>query len=271
MTASHNYEPLMRRILDDARAAGEIAMSYFRSGERTSAGVSSKEGGSPVTEADHLVDAYLRERLTAALPGAGWLSEETADTDDRLSRDFVFVVDPIDGTRGFIAGDARWAVAIALVERGLPVLGIVHLPARGETFTAIAGMGARRNGGVITASARAGLAGARLAGPRGTLEAMARGGVSFEAEPKIPSLAYRLVRVAEGSLDAGIASTHASDWDIAAADLILREAGGLLTDMAGERPRYNRTSTRHPMLCASAPHLHEAMLSALRAAAPGGG
>ncbi len=261
----------MPRLLDDARTAGDIAMGYFRLGERSSAGVSSKEGGSPVTEADHNVDAYLRARLPAALPGAGWLSEETADTDDRLSRDLVFIVDPIDGTRGFIGGDARWAVAIALVDRGKPVLGIVHLPARGETFTAIAGMGARRNGEPITASARSGLSGSRIAGPRGTLDAMARGGLAFETEPKIPSLAYRLVRVAEGTLDAGIASTHACDWDIAAADLILREAGGLLTDLAGERPHYNRKSTRHPMLCASAPHLHEAMLSALRAASPAGG
>ena len=105
-----------------------------------------------------------------------------------------------------------------------------------------------------------------IAGPRSTLEAMARAGVSFTTEPRIPSLAYRLARVAEGSLDAGIASTNACDWDIAAADVILHEAGGVLVNLQGERPLYNRPATRHEMLGAWPTQLHEGMTAALRLA-----
>lgn len=266
MLSSTELSALLARMMDDARVAGEIAMGYFRPGERTSASVESKEGGSPVTEADHRVDAFLKHRLGEALPAAGWLSEETADTDARLSRDLVFIVDPIDGTRGFMHGDARWAVAIALVERGRPVAGIVHLPARGETFSAARGLGAFRNSEPVRVSGRADIEGSLMAGPKSTLDAMARGGLRFAAEPRIPSLAYRLARVAEGSLDVGIASTNACDWDIAAADLIIHEAGGRLTDMRGSRPKYNREVTRHEMLGAWPAQLHDGMMAALRGA-----
>ncbi len=266
MLSISDSSALLARVLDDARVAGEIAMGYFRPGERTSASVRNKEGGSPVTEADHRVDAFLKERLSAVLPEAGWLSEETADTDERLSRDLVFIVDPIDGTRGFMHGDSRWAVAIALVERGEPVLGVVHLPARGETFTALRGGGSWRNAAPIRVSPRVEIEGAAMAGPRSTLEALARGGLRFETEPRIPSLAYRLARVAEGSLDVGIASTNACDWDIAAADLVIHEAGGRLVDMKGFRPTYNRPGTRHELLGAWPAQLHDGMMAALRGA-----
>lgn len=264
MLSTSDPVALLAHITAVARTAGDIALSYFRPGERTTAGVESKAGGSPVTEADHKVDAFLKEQLSRALPQAGWLSEETADTDARLSREFVLIVDPIDGTRGFMNGDPRWAVAIALVQHGSPVLGIVHLPARSETFTGLRGAGAWRNQAPIRASARAELSGALLAGPRTILEAMTRSGLNFLTEPRIPSLAYRLARVAEGSLEVAIASTNACDWDIAAADVIIHEAGGRLTDIAGQRPVYNRLITRHEMLGASPNLLHEAMMAALR-------
>ena len=264
MTANIDTAALMARVTATAVTAGEIASAYFRPGARTSASVESKEGGSPVTEADHRVDAFLKQQLSEALPQAGWLSEETADTEERLTRDLVFIVDPIDGTRAFVHGDPRWAVAIALVERGRPVLGIVHMPARGESFSATLGGGAWRNGEPIRASARQEVAGGLIAGPRSTLEALARNGLQFNTEPRIPSLAYRLARVAEGTLDAGIASTNACDWDIAAADLIIHEAGGLLTDLHGSTPQYNRRETRHDMLGASARQLHNAVIAALR-------
>ena len=264
MAANMDRAALLARMTGVASLAGEIAQSYFRLGERTSASIANKEGGSPVTEADHRVDAFLKERLSALLPEAGWLSEETADTPERLSKDLLFIVDPIDGTRAFMTGDPRWAVAIALVEHGLPVLGIVHLPARGETFSASRGGGAWRNAAPISVSARQASEGALIAGPRTTLDALARNGLRFQTEPSIPSLAYRLARVAEGTLDVAIASTNACDWDIAAADVIIHEAGGRLSDVQGSRPRYNRLATRHAMLGAWPRQIHDEMSAALR-------
>jgi myo-inositol-1(or 4)-monophosphatase len=119
-------------LIDAAREAGAIALTYFRPGERTSARIDYKAGGSPVTEADFAVDAFLRARLGAAFPGAGWLSEETEDDPRRLACSNILIVDPIDGTRGFLAGDPRWAVSIALVVAGRPVAGVVHAPALAE-------------------------------------------------------------------------------------------------------------------------------------------
>jgi myo-inositol-1(or 4)-monophosphatase len=270
VTESFDDSALLAALEESARAAGQIALSYFRHGAQTVASVQSKEGGSPVTEADHAVDRFLTERLRPLLPQAGWLSEETADTDDRLGRDLIFVVDPIDGTRAFMAGDPRWAVCIGIVAAGQPVAGIIHLPAQDETFVAARGHGARRNGLRIEVSKRAHLEGGLMAGPAGLMKTMVRDGLDLRLEPRIPSLAYRIARVADGSLDAGIASTNACDWDIAAADIILTEAGGRLAGLDGRAPRYNRTDTRHGWLGAAARQLHGELTAALRQALEAG-
>ena len=257
---------LLDQMTDAALRAGAIALDYFRPGAKTSARIESKEGGSPVTEADHAVDAFLARELMGALPEAGWLSEETVDHPARLTRDLAFIVDPIDGTRAFMAGDARWAVCIALVERGLPIAGVVHLPAMGQTFVAHRGGGAFRNKERIAVSARASLTGGVIAGPVLMLKGLCEGGMDLRIEPRIPSLAYRFVRVAEGSLDAGIASTNACDWDIAAADIILQEAGGGLKDPRGLSPLYNQPTTRHGLLGAAPGQLQDEMTALLQRA-----
>jgi len=244
--------------------AGEIAHAFFRAGGQTSARIDWKHGGSPVSEADFAVDVFLRQRLSELLPDAGWLSEETADSPERLDRGQVFIVDPIDGTRAFIAGDPRWAVSVALVEAGRPTLAVLHLPAAGLTFEAAVGEGAALNGAPTRVSQRPALAGGRVAGPPRLLDGLTRVGLSLEREPKVPSLAYRLARVAAGELEAAIASTDAWDWDIAAADLIVREAGGLLTDLDERLPAYNRPVPRHGILGAAPAHLQDALIGALR-------
>ena len=255
---------LLETMRQAAVRGGAIALDYFRPGARTSARIDSKEGGSPVTEADHAVDAFLTRELRRALPQAGWLSEETTDNPDRLSRDLLFIVDPIDGTRAFMSGDIRWAVCIALVQNGQPVAGIIHLPAMGRTFVAHRGGGAFLDDQPIRVSPRASLAGGLIAGPAGMLKDLAASGMDFRMEPRIPSLAYRFARVAEGSLDAGMASTNACDWDIAAADIILQEAGGGLTDPHGLSPVYNRPATRHGFLGAAPGQLKDEMTAILR-------
>ena len=261
---------LLASVIEAARTAGEMALGFFRPGERTSAAVEAKEGGSPVTEADKLVDRFLKQRLNEFAPQAGWLSEETLDTAERLSRRAIFVVDPIDGTRAFMAGDVRWAVSIALVADGRPEFGIVHLPALAETFIAVRGRGAWRNDVPIC--------GLEPAEPRRRAYRRAQracSGISRArdwpscAEPRIPSLAYRLVRVACGALDAGLASTDACDWDIAAADLILHEAGGCLSDLAGRALIYNGPDPRHGVLLAAPRRLHGELVAATQRARRG--
>jgi myo-inositol-1(or 4)-monophosphatase len=267
MTMRAEDRELLTAMREAACAAGALAHEFFRPGAATRARVDWKEGGSPVTEADYVVDSFLRESLRALLPEAGWLSEETADDPARLARPRTFIVDPIDGTRAFVKGDQRWAVSVALVENGAPALAVLHLPATGETFVAAAGGGAFLNDAPIRVSARAALAGGAMAGPPKWLDRLAQTGFPFERRPAVPSLAYRLAQVACGRLDAGIASTNAWDWDIAAADLIVREAGGVLTDLEKKKPAYNSPLPRHGALGAAPVALHDALIAALNEAA----
>jgi myo-inositol-1(or 4)-monophosphatase len=239
-----------------AYAAGRIALPYFKTGERTAAHVHYKGGGSPVTEADLAVDDFLKKKLSNAFAGAGWLSEETEDNAARLNHSRLLVVDPIDGTRGFVGGDPHWTVSIALVVAGRPVAGVVHAPALDETFAAAARCGAALNGRPIAVSEREQLDGARIGGPRAMIQDIQHGArLSLDLKPKIPSLAYRIALVAKGELDLAVASGKAHDWDIAAADLILAEAGGALVDAAGEALTYNREETLHPELFAASKRL----------------
>ena len=249
-------------LLSAARDAGSLALRWFRAGQTTSARIDYKSGGSPVTEADLAADAFLLERLRPLFPDAGWLSEETADSPERLGRRTLIVVDPIDGTRAYAAGDPRWAVSLALVVDGRPVAGVIEAPALGETFAATLNGGATRNGKTIRASARTMIAGGRMAGPpqQGARVAKELGMV---LEPKIPSLAIRFAHVACATIDAGVASPNAHDWDIAAADLILHESGALLADLDGRAPTYNRQETRHGTLVAAPLALHAELTQAL--------
>ena len=260
-------------LVDAARLGGETALNYFRPGQRTSADIAYKAGDSPVTAADLAVDAKLAQVLRAAFPQAGWLSEETEDDPARLGREQLIVLDPIDGTRAFMTGDPCWTVAIALVEQGEPIAGVVHAPALGETFAASKGRGATLNGVSIRAAGFAALDGARVAGPRPMIAAFAAAaGFRAEPAPRMPSLAYRLCSVAAGRSDIGLASANSHDWDIAAADIILREAGaGLREGGAGLRKgiaeiSYNQARTRHdPLLAAPLEWLPR-----LASAVPGG-
>ena len=239
-------------LVEAARLGGEIALRDFREGAQTVATIDYKQGGSPVTSADLAVDAFLKTRLAAAFPDAGWLSEETADDPARLAQTALLIVDPIDGTRGYLSGDPRWTVSIALAVDGRPIAGVVHAPALSQTFAASLGGGATLNGAPIRASARKTFEGARIAGPRPLALAFSRAaGIDFTIEPKIPSLAYRLARVASGSLDAALASMNSHDWDIAGADIVLSEAGARLCDADGGSLAYNQASPRHDTLLAA--------------------
>jgi myo-inositol-1(or 4)-monophosphatase len=243
-----------------ARAAGDAALSYFRPGLPTTARVTYKDGESPVSEADLAANATLERHLGAAIPGAGWISEET-EASDAAAGPRLVIVDPIDGTRAFIAGDPQWSVSVAFVENGRPIASVVHSPALGVTFSAARGGGAHRNGERLTCSQRRSLSGAIVAGPRPLLDRLAHAGQeNFERAPRTPSLALRLARAADASFDLAVASDGAHDWDIAAADLILAEAGGALVDAAGAPIVYRNRPVRRGLLAAGPPALTGSVL-----------
>lgn len=259
----------LSRLENVARAAGDIAMSYFRPGAQTAAAISYKGGGSPVTEADFAVDRFLFEEMRRLAPQAGWLSEETADTEARLSRTDIVIVDPIDGTHAFTRGDERWAVSIALIEDGRPTAGVVHAPARGETFKAARGQGAFLNDARLAPPARGSLSGAMVIAPRPLHERIAQLPQNIGIAPRTPSLALRLVDIAVGRHDLVISSPNARDWDIAAADLILEEAGVALAEVEGGALTYNRRSSRRGMLVAAPKPLLEETLAIARTVSKG--
>jgi myo-inositol-1(or 4)-monophosphatase len=264
------FAAILPRIEEIVREAGGIAMEYFRHGAPTQAQVSLKHGGSPVTEADLRIDRLLYARLAELTPGVGWLSEETVDSPERLSHETLFIADPIDGTRGFMAGDPCFCVCLALVFGDRPVYGIVHAPALAQTFVASLGAGATLNGAPLAVSTRQELSGARLAAPEQMHKILGGAGLTYTRQPGLPSLAMRLLRVAEGQCDAALARENSCDWDIAAADLILHEAGGVLTDLQGRAPSYNRTTPVHPVLAAGPPVLQARLIEAASGgAAPG--
>jgi len=242
-----------------ALEAGAIAMRYFRRDPE----VWHKQGGSPVSEADIAVDRRLGEMLRTARPDYGWLSEESVDDPTRLARTRVFVVDPIDGTRAYLRGEEDWAVSLAVVENGRPVVAALLQPSTGRLMTAVAGRGAHLEGRRMRVEGRTSLAGARLGAPSKYLERREVREIGFAARRTVPSLALRIAAVADGSLDVAYGTGNAHDWDLAAADLLVHEAGGRFCNRRGEAPQYNSPVPRHPALVAATPDLFDDALALL--------
>lgn len=228
-----------------AVAGGILALGYFGRSPRTW----EKENASPVSEADIAVDRMLFSTLVGARPGYGWLSEETADGPDRLGKRRVFIVDPIDGTRGFIRGEDNWTISLAVVEDGAPIAGVVYAPARDEMFDACLGGGTRLNGAPMRRTRRAGAA-PLIPAPGAVHQQMQAAGLDYRRGPAYSSLAYRLVQVARGKLDAAVARRGAQDWDIAGAAIILKEAGIDFEDVCAGPPVFNKPGLRHGALAA---------------------
>ncbi len=254
-------DPLAGRLEGIMREAGELAVTTSR-GEykRWTKG----HDNSPVSDADIAVNDFLRERLSALVPEAGWLSEETEDHPPGRTQPSAWIVDPIDGTRAFLIGRADWTVSVALVENGRPRLAALYAPVTDEMFVAGSGKGTTLNGAPVRVSAGDTLKNASLAGPKRYLDRLAGLWPGVEARPKIHSLALRLSRVAQGTLDAAFASPGSHDWDLAAADLLLHEAGGLLTDFNGKPLQFNRPHTVHGALIAAGPARHAALIDLVR-------
>lgn len=232
-------------IREAAQEAGRIAMRYFRKDPD----VWYKNGRSPVSEADIAVNRFLHAELLAARPHYGWLSEETEDDKSRLDGEAVFVVDPIDGTRGYVRGEDAWCVSVAVVRDGVTIAGILSCPACGEFYEGSHNGDALKNGAAIRV-AKSGADGV-VAAPDAVYDRLPENLVGgLTRSPHIPSLAYRIAMVADGRLAATFIKPNSHDWDLAAADLILRNAGGAIIDIDGNPIRYNRRTVNHGVLIA---------------------
>ncbi|MEF0939438.1 3'(2'),5'-bisphosphate nucleotidase CysQ [Rhizobium sp. BR 362] len=234
-------------IVEAARQAGNIALSFFRQSPEV---WWKNEGRSPVSAADFAANEKLASILRPARPGYGWLSEETDDDAERLSHGTLFVVDPIDGTRGFLSGLELWCVSVAVVTDGRPTAGVLYAPALDELFVATADGPALKNGEPIAVSERLEHDIHRLAAGEDMLNGFDPDfRKTIERAKHVPSLAYRLAMVADGRLEGTIVKRNSHDWDVAAADLILERAGGGLVDLSGHPLNYNRADVSHGELC----------------------
>ncbi len=245
--------------IEAARAAGDILLNYFNADYE----VRDKGFHNPVTTADYASNHYLEERLRDSFPTYGWLSEETADTSDRLSRERVWVVDPLDGTKEFIEGLPQFVVSIALAEKGQSVVGVLHNPVTGETFSAAAGQGATLNGEPVTASKVERLEEAVILNSRSET----RRGLWKRYEPYFRllkptgSVAYKLGLTAAGRADIFATLRPKNEWDVCAGHIILKEAGAELRGLTGEELRYNnRRTVIKPGLVAGNPAIVQAFL-----------
>jgi len=248
-------------LIEASLAAGREAMTFFRNDVQV---WWKNEGTSPVTAADHAANDILETMLRGARPDYGWLSEETEDSAARLEAKRVFIIDPIDGTRAFMTGKDTWVVSAAITEQGRSVAGVLYAPALDELYVATWDGFVEKNGKPLRLARSAGPV--RISGADDSVSSLKLPqATALERIGRIPSLAYRLAMIADGRLDVTIVKPNAHDWDLAAADLILANAGGRLTDRSNAAPLYNLPTPRHRTLVASRGDLHAMVLAALPA------
>lgn len=243
------------KILNRIRAALEAAHSAFQQFDLKPSNIQYKAAHDPVTDADRTVDRVLRQSLVEK--GEGWLSEESTDDEDRLGKRRVWVVDPLDGTREFVAGIPEWCVSIALVENGKAVAGGVHNPSTGETFLGSHSTGVTHNGTAARASERKNLQGAlvlasRSEVKRGEWERFRK--APFHKKP-VGSIAYKLALVAAGLADATWTLTPKHEWDVAAGAVLVEAGGGIVQSTMGLPLIFNNLSPLLPGLVAAGPHI----------------
>jgi myo-inositol-1(or 4)-monophosphatase len=250
----------LRLLREAAAEAGAIALRHFRAAPKT---WEKADGAGPVTEADIAVDRMLRDRLLAARPDYGWLSEETEDGPARLMARRVFIVDPIDGTKAFIDGNTAFAHSLAVVEEGRPIAAVVYLPAKEKCYAVAAGAGATLNDRPIALRAAAAPEAAEILATRPTMESRhwPRGVPSLRRAYR-PSLAYRMALVAEGRFDAMATFRPTWEWDVAAGALLIAEAGGTVTDGRGRPLRFNAATPQTAGILTAGRDLHAALLKA---------
>ena len=221
--------------------AGGIILNYYKADYE----IKDKGYHNPVTTADNAADTRLKEILMVARPNYGWLSEETVDSPERLTKDRVWIVDPLDGTKEFIEGVPHFVVSVALVENGNPIVGVLYNPVTAETITAAKGEGAELNGEKIQCATKDNVGNMVILNSRSET----RRGLwapydgTFGELRAIGSVAYKLGLTAAGQADIFASLRPKNEWDICAGNCIINEAGGKLIDLKGNRVIFNREKT----------------------------
>lgn len=231
----------LKLAIDAAKKAGAIIMNYYKADYE----IRDKSYHNPVTTADHAADSCLKKMLMEARPEYGWLSEETVDSPDRLSKERVWVVDPLDGTKEFIEGVPNFVVSVALVENGFPIVGVLFNPVTKEIFTAASDEGAHLNGETINCVTKEDVCDMVILNSRSETRRglWAPYGGTFGELRAIGSVAYKLGITAAGKADIFASLRPKNEWDICAGNCIINEAGGKLIDLNGNQRKYNQAKT----------------------------
>lgn len=245
-----------------ARDAGAVALQFWKADPK----IWEKPGLGPVTEADLAVNDLLSGVLRGARPDYGWLSEETPDDEARLDSERLFIIDPIDGTRTFIAGEKHFAVSIAVAEKSRVTAGAIYLPALDRLYMAAEDGPALRNGQPIACAHRSALAGSNLLMSKSFLEPDHWHSPPPDLKRSFrSSIAYRLCLIADGSFDGMISTRDAWEWDIAAGSLIAARAGAMVSDRHGRPLHFNSRGAKTAGIFTAPPAVHREILAQFKA------
>lgn len=257
-----------------ALGAGAILMEHYAK----SVSVDWKAPGNPVTEADRAASSFIVANLKQEFPSQGILSEEETDDSSRLEREYVWMVDPMDGTKEFIDRRDDFAVQIGLVRKGTPVLGVVYQPVRNKLYYAADGMGAFLQSGETTTSLKVSpeenSARLSMAVSRSHRSASIDGIMKrLQIENLIPSgsVGLKVGLICEGRAHVYVhPGGHTHLWDTCAPEAILREAGGRMTDVANNPLRYDLAEHRNLQgLAATNGVVHDRVIEATQAVLAG--
>jgi len=252
--------------IDVALGAAQHAAAEIRRHYGSNDTVQYKMMYEPVTAADLLADQILRETILEQFPNDGWLSEETQDSGTRLTKDRVWIVDPLDGTREFIQQIPEFCVSVSLIENDVPVVAVVINPVTKDQWIASKGGGTWQNGTRVTVTENADPQNATTAVSRSE---MRRGALQkFENQMTLVPLGgmvSKLVSVADGQYDATFTCFQRREWDVATGCLMIAEAGGTVSQLNGKPIRFNQAdSTIHGIVATNA-HLHDSILEQVQA------
>lgn len=247
-TENNLYEKELRIALQLARDAGAAILEYYGRPLRVERKVDAEDQSEPVTQADRAANELIVRAIQREFPSDGILAEETPDTEERLAKRRVWMIDPLDGTNGFIAGDGDFAVQIGLAIAGRSALGVVYQPLPDVMYFAASGAGAwiERRGAQrerARVSDESEIARMRLAASRShrspRMDKVVRA-LDVKEEVRRGSVGVKVGLIVERKCDLYIhLSPRTKQWDTCAPEAILSEAGGRFTDIFGRAFRYN--------------------------------